>query len=513
MPENKEPEPNPKSTAFYLIIEAQNMNTFTKILIIFLLLIRPDNSFSQQELSLDEARQLARENNLQIRMAAEQQQATGYMKQAARSKFFPSFDLGAQYLRMNQPFNLLKEDLFLPVVPLEAINFETGGINPMALLQSNPPALAFDSNGNPMVGSDGNFLFRNYAYIPQSAASLGQENNYFFSFNLAQPLFTGGKIRAQYQAASHLQNISKVTSDITLAEILLQTDTLFWKMVTLQEKQTLALQYVEMLESLVKDVENYTREGITSQNDLLRARIALNEAQLQKTKATNGVIQVNMALNRVMGVSLTRKYIAISDIGNLPQPGTLEELWQQGLETRPEISAMTSQAGLSDAMAKAAKGALYPDVALGANYFASNPNPWNGFDNSFGHDWVAGITVSAPIYHFSERRNLYNAALRETAARQMKLEETRDLVRLDITQAFYDYSESLENLDVKQLSVEQAELNLAKAKDLFDVGKLKTTDLLEAQTLLNEARTNLLESRAEARKKYARLQKATAKQF
>jgi outer membrane protein TolC len=489
------------------------MNTYSRLFIILLLLIRPDNIFSQQELTLDEARQMARENNLQIRIAAEQQQATGYMQQAARSKFFPSFDIGAQYLRMNKPFHLLDDNLFLPVVPADAINFETGEINPAALLQSNPPALALDQAGNPMFGPDGNFLFSNYAYIPRSAASIGQENNLLFSFNLAQPLFTGGKIRAQYQAANHAQDISKAAADITLAEILLQTDTLFWKMVTLQEKQALAEQYVEMLESLVKDVENYTQEGITSQNDMLRARIALNEAQLQRTKATNGVIQVNMALNKVMGVSLTQKYIAIHDADKLPPPGPLEDLWQRGLKTRPEISAITSQTGLSEALARVARGAMLPNVALGANYFASNPNPYNGFDKSFGHDWVAGITVTMPVYHFGERRNLYKAALRETAARQMKLKETHDLIRLDITQAFYDYAEALEEIDIKQLSVEQAERNMAMANDLFDVGKLKTTDLLEAQTLLNEARTNLLESRAKARKKHARLQKATAQQL
>jgi outer membrane protein TolC len=433
------------------------------------------------------------------------------MRKASYSKFFPAFDFTGQYLRLHNTFNLLPGDLFLPVVPHSAINPATGRLNPLQLLQADPPALVFGTDGMPLRDPDGNFIFRNYAFIPQSAGEIGQKNNVLMSFSMLQPIYTGGKIRAQYRMARQMEQMAGYGRQRTRNELLLEAESFFWQLITLQEKRELALQYVKMLESLVKDMDHYLEEGLVNVNDLLKARIALQEAELEVFRAENGIFQVSMALCRITGMPLTRKITAAEDLQFQEEELLLEDLWYSGLENRPEVKLAAGQASLAAATADLAQGARLPDVALSASWLAANPNPWRGLEKEFGQDWVVGITFTMPVFHWGERRNMHQAAIHEKNAMMLKLEDTHDLIRIDITRAYTDYMEALKMRDVKKLSLEQAQENLSLARDSFEEGMLRATGLLEAQTLWQQAATDYLESRANVRTKHASLQKAIGK--
>ena len=59
-----------------------------------------------------------------------------------------------------------------------------------------------------------------------------------------------------------------------------------------------------MLEKLVTDLENLYQEGIITHNDLLKAKVKLNEVNLKLLKAQNGLSLAKMALCQVTGLPL-----------------------------------------------------------------------------------------------------------------------------------------------------------------------------------------------------------------
>jgi outer membrane protein len=489
-------------------MESMKANLYFRILL--LLLLVPFAAAAQREITLDEVRLIAKENNRELKISNNHASAAQYLRKASFTKFLPSFDFSSQYLRLNKPFNLLSGDLFLPVIPYTALDAQ-GNFNALQLLQSNPPALALDANGKPLIGPDGNFVFQNYAWIPQAATEFGQKNNLLMNVSLMQPIYTGGKIRAQYKAALHMEEMAVQGQRLSEAEVMVKAESLFWKLITLQEKKQLADQYSEMLQSLLNDVQSYVDEGIVSRNDQLRAQVAFNESLLEQLKVQNGITQVSMALNRMLGFPLTEKLLARETFWLSSESFMLEDLWQEGLMSRPEVKLVAGQAGLSSAMADMAKAAQYPNLAMGASYLAANPNPYNGFEKEFGHDWVVGLTLTMPIWHWGERRHLYKAALLEQNAMQLKMEDTHELIQLDITRAYFSLTEATRDAEIKKLSLEQASENLKIVKDGFDVGRVGTTDLLEAQTLWQQAFADQIESKATMREKYTELQKAIGK--
>ncbi|MFW5757885.1 MAG: TolC family protein [Bacteroidota bacterium] len=486
------------------------MKTFRIIkktfLFIFFLFISLD-SFSQRELTWDECKELALSNNREINIARLQVSIAESMRKASYTKFLPAIDFTGGYARINKQFNLLPKDMFLPVVPSNAIDLDGGRINPLELINSD--ALVTLPDGSVATDSDGNFIFRNYAYLPRSETSFGQHNNLLGSINLKQPIFTGGKIKAQYKAASIMQDMAHHDQNLTQREVVMETATLFWKLVTLQEKIKLADQYEELLEKTVSDIEGLVEEGIVHRSDLLKAQVKYNEALLERMKAQNGITRISMAICRMTGLPLTTNILAVADKNIETQQFVLEELTRTGLENRTEILLAQKQTELDETLTKLAKANFYPDIGMGAAYFASNPNPYNGFEPEIGHDWIAGITMKMPIYNWGEKKHLLQAARNKEKAGEIQKEDVRKLIQLDIANAYYQWLEAKKTVEIKKISLEQGEENMQLAQDQFDNGRMNTTDLLEAQTLWQKAQTEHNEALAQLRKNIMELKKTT----
>ena len=58
------------------------------------------------------------------------------------------------------------------------------------------------------------------------------------------------------------------------------------------------------MKELVRNLEDAYRTGMTAQNDLLKAQVKQNEAELMVQKAQNGLALSGMNLCRIVGVDL-----------------------------------------------------------------------------------------------------------------------------------------------------------------------------------------------------------------
>ncbi|MDD2911161.1 MAG: TolC family protein [Petrimonas sp.] len=173
-------------------------------LTVFSLLAVPISA--QQVLTLEECRKMALEQNKKIRMAKEDAQMACLTKKAAATKYLPSISLNGGYLRTNKTLKPLGNDLFLPVVPFNAIDPQTGEFNPASL---QDPATALNTlvinpqTGQPLLDASGNPVFKNYALLPSDKLVFGNKNSYYTRLSVNQPLFTGFKITEANKIAQH----------------------------------------------------------------------------------------------------------------------------------------------------------------------------------------------------------------------------------------------------------------------------------------------------------------------
>jgi len=479
---------------------------------------------AQQVLTLEQCRQMALEHNQKVLIADEHVEAASALKRSAKTQFLPSISANGLYTRTNKKFSLLENDLMLPVVPWTAIDPTTGGLNNTILSPTLPdgsPNPNFDptvfgntfainpSTGQPYTDAEDNPVFQQYSWIPKEKAEIGEKNIYMAGINLTQPIFTGGKIRETYRIAKYGENLARAQSDAERTEVLYKTEESYWRVAAVNEKVKLVEAYIKLLDKLNTDLENYYAEGIIIKNDLLKVKVKKNEAELNLLKAKNGLTLAKMALCQQIGLPLATEIIIADSLPALMEPIAQANYVDSALALRPEIEALNQTINIAKSGVNIMKSRYMPNIGLTANYMFFNPNPYNGLTKEFGGDWSVGVAINIPIFHWNDRGHTLKAARSEQRVAELKMEEAKELISLQVQQAIFKLNESIKKVEMAQENLKQADENLKVTRDAFETGRQKTSDLLEAQAMWQSAYSELIDARMEYRLNMVNLKRVT----
>jgi outer membrane protein TolC len=446
-------------------------------------------------------------------MAKQQVAAAGELEKAAFTQYLPNFSINGAYTHQNKDFQLLQNDLFLPVVPYTAIDAATGGLNQAAL--STPAVAASTFVINPLTGSvvtdaSGNPVFQKYSYIPASKTRFNLGNLYVVDGGFTQPVYLGGKIRTVNKIAGYTKDMADDNLSLTTNELVYSVEESYWRIVSLHEKVKMAEMYRQMLVRLVSDLENIHSEGIITDNDLLKAQLKLSESDMLLLKVRNGMELSKMALSQITGIPYSEE-LALTDSLSRNDISTEYLVNEDQIAGRPELKILEKNSDIANAGVKLMRSRYLPNIVLNAGYSAMNPNPYNGLVKEFGSDFNIGVVANIPIFHFGEKQHTLNAAKHEKGVADQKLQETRELLVLQLQQGVYQYNEAVRKTDYAILALSQSEQNLKYTVDNFSEGTLKTTDLLEAQVLWQKAYSELIDARTEQQMSVSNLKKITGK--
>ena len=470
--------------------------------------------YSQESLSLEQCRSLALDHNQKIKIAKEQVNAAEAVKKSAFSQYLPDFSINGAYSYLNKDYQLLKNDLFLPVVPYSAIDQSTGQLSQAALSTPEVAASTFvinPSTGKVVTDASGNPVFQKYTYLPASKSRFSIGNLYVVNGGFTQPVYMGGKIREANKIAASAKAIADHNLSLKQDELIYAVDEAYWRIVSLREKVKLAEKYKQMLTRLVSDLENIRYEGIITKNDLLKAKLKLSEADILLLEANNGMEISKMVLCQMTGVQYSSS-IALTDSLNKTDSAVLNcNVNAEAISERPELKILEKNADIAQAGVKMMLSRYLPNIVLNAGYTFMNPNPYNGLAKNFGSDYNIGVICNIPLFHFGDKKHTLDAARHELESANLKLDESRELMVLQLQQAVYQYTESIKKTDYAALALDQAQQNLKSTEDNFNEGILKTSDLLEAQVLWQKAWSELIDARTNNQMSISNLKKVTGK--
>lgn len=475
-----------------------------KIFIVTILCCLSSMILMSQTLSLEQCKQMAIEKNTSIQIKHIHLRQAEHIRKAAYTQFFPSLGFTGTYIRMNKPFQLLENDLTIPVLPAEFYDPATGNINASLLNSPSMMPLAFVINpetGYPLSDVNGNPIFQQYAWLPADQLTFGQKNNYLMNLGLMQPIYTGGKIRQMYNMSQILEEMAKNSLTLEEEKQLIEIEELYWNLITLKEKNKLARTYKKLLETLIRDIENYKTEGIVLNNDLLKVQIKLNEAELNIVKTENGIRLAKKAVCHKIGLPLDQ-YFEPADTIIPSEMLTVDagSLIHSAHQNRSDLKMLEHTVRMTEAGIKIMRSRFLPDIGITANYAYMNPNPYAGFSETFGSDYNLGIALHLPIFHWGERKHTLALTQCENQTAMLMLEDSRKLIILQSEQAINNLNETYEELEMSKQSLKLAEENLRILSDAYGEGMCKTADLLEAQVLWQEAYSKHIDAKAAYRK-------------
>lgn len=391
----------------------------------------------------------ARHNNIAIRTAHHNIEVAQLQRKEAFTKYFPN--VSATGLLFNSSKSLMQ----MTVDPSSMISPELG----MVLAQSFPPE-ALASLASPF----------NIAMMKSGTIA---------SVMAVQPVFAGGQIINGNRLAKVGEDVSHLQLELSENEVERTAEQYFWQLATLQEKMKTVEAVEALLNDIYKDVDVAITAGVAIRNDLLQVQLRQNEVASQKLKLNNGISLVRMLLSQYCGLRDTS--FVISYNAETVPPMAVMQNHQTAVLNTPEYKLLDKQVEATALQEKIAWGKNLPTVAVGAGY-----NFHNLLDKNQSFAMVFA-TVSIPITDWWGGTHAVNRSKLEHQKAQEQLANNTDLLIIRMQNAWNGVEEAYSQLQLAQLSIEQANENLRVIRDHYNAGMTKMSDLLEAQLLYQQA--------------------------
>ena len=208
---------------------------------------------------------------------------------------------------------------------------------------------------------------------------------------------------------------------------------------------------------------------------------------------------------------------------------TLEDSIQIARQTNLSIQTTQERVKSAEAQVRAAHAGLLPNVSLNSSYRYAGALPKSVLEASgafgppgaggdipsadadsggeniieleFGahHNFQAELSLNQPIFAWGRYYKNYQSAKFSLEAAHKELDAAYNQLVLDVSEAFYRVLLSLEFVKISEQTVELVEKQLKIAQNLFEAGASTNFDILRAEVLLANARSNLIRAKNGAR--------------
>ncbi len=434
-------------------------------------------------LSLNDCLEMALQQSASLQIKQQETKVAEDKRKEAKSAYFPKIDGSLSYIHMSDEMYLLSEDKFLPIgtkKPDGSFGFNMDQIKTTTIDGKQVPV---DANGqpfNPKTHPE-KIQWNEYTTIPREELAVDLRNTFVGGVSLVQPIYMGGRIYHSNKMAAIGADIAKEQENMERAEVLFNVEKTYWLVISLQDKLKTAEEYRKLLNKLYSDVTALQDEGMAVKADVLKVRVKLNEVNINCTKVANGLSLARMSLCQHIGLPPTATIQLIDEQPPVQQTKQQATDINAAYNNRGEIKSLEKFIDVSKHKEKIALAGYLPEVGLMANYMFYNPDFFNGFQKTFSGSWNVGVAMKIPILHWGEHTSKMHAAKRQTAIAEIKLNDARTQIELQLNQAAFKVEESDKQWVLAADNFEQAEENLKYAKTAYDEGLVGVTDLLEAQ--------------------------------
>lgn len=435
--------------------------------------------------SLDSCRSMALHNNKEMRIMAERVKAAGYQKKEAFAAYLPAIDFTGGYTYNQKKISVIDSDQLLPVK-----SFDLKSQSYQFDIVTNP------MTGQPIKGPDGQYVPSSVALLPKEALTYDIHNVFFGAVTLTQPVFMGGKIVAMNRITKYAEELARAMHDNEAEDIIYAVDGAYWQVVSLKAKKRLADSYVNLLDTLYNNVNLMLQEGVATRSDLLSVAVKLNAAQVDQTKVDNGLVLSRMALAQVCGLPVNTVMTLEDEDVERVTPYQVAESYdmQQVYDRRQDVRALELGVKIFEQKKRVAMSSMLPNLAIVGAYSFSNPNMFDGFKKRFDGAFSVGAMLTIPIWHWGGNYNKYRAAKSDVAISQLQLEDAKEKIELQVSQAAFKADESMKTYNMTCTNLEKADENLRQAQLGFKEGVLTTDNVMEAQTAWLKANSEKIDA-------------------
>ena len=303
-----------------------------------------------------------------------------------------------------------------------------------------------------------------------------------------QPVFMGGQIVNGNKLAAVGEEVARLRKAQTTDQLRLNTETMFWKLATLESTRTALNAAIATLDTLTNQIKVAVDAGIATKNDLLKVQLKRNTYRSERVDLDNGIALMKMLLGQYIGRGLNTQFdIAEVVPDSVPQyPSDIYIPAEYALRSTNDYKLLVEDIKAKKLEKRIEIGRNLPSVAVGAGWYYHDVLRQN---HNFG---ALMVTVTVPLTawwggsHAIKRKSI---ALENA---RLQFDDLSQKIELEMQDKWNDLTAAHRKMEIAAEGIGQSNENLRLNKLYYEAGMSTITDLLEAEASHKETIDNYI---------------------
>lgn len=316
-------------------------------------------------------------------------------------------------------------------------------------------------------------------------------NSYSLKLGLTENIYNSGRTKKMVQMNEIGAAVSKENVELIKHNISYQLVPIFYGILFTQNAINVLDDTMKSFQQKLDIAKERYKSGLASDFDISSLHVQISTLEGQILELRSNIRKWNLLYNRTAGRNLDASFEPDDVLVFQPFTMDISNIQKEAFSNRSEMKLLGYQQNLSNTQFQLAKKGNKPSVATMLNYEFKNgvmPN----IDNIKG-TWSAGLSASYPV--FDGFRTRAQVAQAQVAVRTVEKQKTDQVqaIELEINQGFEDIKVIEQKIEIEKIKIGHAETALRIAEERYKHGFISTTDLIDAQTALENARLNHLQ--------------------
>ncbi|RAX57190.1 hypothetical protein CCZ01_06920 [Helicobacter monodelphidis] len=307
------------------------------------------------------------------------------------------------------------------------------------------------------------------------------------TLQLRYNLFNGFADINNLESQTSLLNVQQYTLKATKQDLILAIKTAYIQLLQQKHQLIVAEESVKLLEQQHKETAEFYRVGIVPKNDVLKVEVQLSNAKQNLLSAKSTLTYMQKDLERYIG-----EKFHINDLEEVRfhlSIKTFESLQDIMLYSRSELKALEQQLESKRYIIEGAKSDYYPSIDIVGEQSFSQKNTNTQSQTS------AKLEISMNLFSGFSTTNDIQAKRSNMLSLNSQIAALKEELDLQLLSAYESYTLAISAYDVAKEALEQAEENYRIASNRYKERIETTSNFLDAELLLTQAKTNLLINR------------------
>ena len=416
-----------------------------RLRLLYLIMTIPLFAAAGENLSLNEALVLAQRNNFDVRLAGSEKDAAQGDANKTNSVFLPQISVSSTYAATNDPLNVF------------GFKLKQAGVT--------------QSDFNPTLLND-----------PK------RYDNYSTKIEFKQPIINFDGFWGRGAAKDALRAVEQKEVR-TRQYAAFEVKSKYYELVLARQSLAVINTSLDAARANREQAKNYFDQGMIKQSDYLFAQVRLLELESKRTETENALHNAEAALRFVIGSENSTEIIPTDTLA-LPAARVDSVNIADINERRSDMLAMQYGVDATSGMVRMNQFKFLPSLNAFGSY------EWNDRElfGKKGKSWMVGAMVKWDIFTgFDQVGEIQKAEAKHESAKT-ELDKARTKNRNDIETAFRNLQSTKQRIALSQEAVQQASENFRILSDRYANGLEKTSDLLNAEAALANARLNHLQA-------------------